>query len=122
MTIASYVLQNILTAIFLIVSLQKIVGHRQQVNIFKNLKLPQWFRIVTGWVELIGVVGLIIGFWVPWVVAIAGIWFGITMLVGSVTHIRVGDPIGKAMPAILLLVISMGLTTLTFSELQSVFS
>ncbi|MGP4080677.1 DoxX family protein [Pseudalkalibacillus sp. R45] len=112
--ITSFVLQSILVALFLSVSLQKISGHPQQVNIFKNLKLPQWFRVVTGWVQLVGVVGLIIGFWVTWVVVIAGLWFGITMLIGMIAHIRVKDPFSKSIPAFVLLVISVTLSTLNF--------
>ena len=116
------VLQGILAVLFLSVSLQKIVGHPLQVDIFKNLKLPQWFRVVTGWVELAGVVGLVIGFWLPWVLVIAGLWFGVTMLVGMMAHIRVKDPFSQSIPAFVLLVISITLTTLNFSEFQVVFS
>jgi len=118
--IISYVLQGILAALFLSVGVQKVLGHQQQVDIFENLKLPQWFRVVTGWVELVGVVGLIIGFWLQWVVVIAGLWFGITMLVGMIAHIRVKDPLSKSTPAFVLLVISIILSTLNFSELQSI--
>lgn len=51
-----FLLQFILIVIFSIVVLQKIMGDRQQINIFNDLKLPQWLRVVTG------VAGLIIGF------------------------------------------------------------
>lgn len=118
--ITSFVLQVILVVLFISVSLQKIMGHQLQVDIFKNLKLPQWFRLVTGWVELVGVVGLIIGFWLSWVVVIAGVWLGITMLVGMIAHIRVKDPLSKSTPAFVLLVISITLSVLNFSELQSI--
>lgn len=116
------VLQGILTALFLSVGIQKILGHELQVDIFKDLKLPQWLRVVTGWVELVGVTGLIIGFWVPWVVVIAGLWFAITMLVGLITHIRVKDSFSKTAPAFVLMVLSITLSILNFSELQSILS
>src|SRR5690625_4765977 len=118
--IISYVLQGILAALFLSDGIQKVLGHQQQIDIVENLKLHQWFRVVTGWVELVGVVGLIIGFWLQWVVVIAGLWFGITMLVGMIAHIRVKDPLSKSTPAFVLLVISIILSTLNFSELQSI--
>lgn len=119
--IISFVLQGILGVLFLSVGIQKILGDQLQVDIFKNLKLPQWFRVVTGWIELVGVAGLIIGFWLPWVLVIAGLWFAVTMLVGMIAHIRVKDQLSKCVPAFVLLVVSITLCTLNFSELQSVF-
>ncbi|MFG6150353.1 MULTISPECIES: DoxX family protein [Halobacillus] len=120
--IISFVLQGILCFLFLIVGIQKIVGYQLQVDIFKDLKLPQWFRIVTGWVQLVGVVGLIIGFWLPWVVVITGVWFAITMLGAVFAHIRVKDPFSASLPAFILLVISLTLSALHFAELQSILS
>lgn len=117
--VISFVLQFILIVIFVSVGIQKILGHEQQISIFKHLKLPQWFRVVTGWVEVAGVVGLIIGFWLPWVVVIAGLWFAITMLIGVIVHIRVKDSYSKSIPAFILLIISVTLSTLNFFELQN---
>ncbi|WP_245799227.1 DoxX family protein [Virgibacillus siamensis] len=110
--IISFVLQGFLAVLFLSLGIQKIMGHELQVDIFKNLKFPQWFRVVTGWVQLVGVAGLIIGFWLPWVVTIAGLWFAVTMLVAIIAHIRVKDPLGKTIPAFVLLIISITLGTL----------
>lgn len=115
-------LQGFLAVLFFSLGIQKIMGHEIQVDIFRNLKLPQWFRVVTGWVELVGVIGLIIGFWVPWVLVIAGLWIGITMLIGMIAHIRVKDPFSKSIPSFVLLVISVTLSTLNFSEIQSILS
>lgn len=112
-----FLLQFILISIFLTVGIQKILGHEQQVDIFKDLKLPQWLRVVTGWVELVGVAGLIIGFWMPWVVVIAGLWFAVTLLVAMITHIRVKDSFGKTTPAFVLMVLSITLSILNFSKL-----
>ncbi|WP_174613701.1 DoxX family protein [Virgibacillus ihumii] len=120
--ITSFVLQGILAVLFLSLGIQKIMGHELQVDIFKDLKLPQWLRLVTGWVEIVGAAGLIIGFWLPGVVVIAGLWFAVTMLVGMITHIRVKDSFSKTAPAFVLMVISIILSTLNFSELQSFLS
>lgn len=118
----SFVLQIILAVLFLTVSLQKIFGNQQQVDIFKSLNLPQWFRVVTGWVEFIGVAGLIIGLWFQWAAILAGLWLGITLLVGFVTHIRVRDPISKTSPSFIIAVLSITITITNLPGLQNVFS
>lgn len=58
---------------------------------FKHWGLPQWFRMVTGIVELAGALLLIIGYWSP-ISAMAGsLLLGITGVGGILTHIRVKD-------------------------------
>jgi len=118
--IISFVMQGILGVLFLSVGIQKILSDQLQVDIFKSLKLPQWFRVVTGCVELVGVVGLIIGFWLPWVLVMAGLWFAVTMLIGMIAHVRVKDPFSKSAPAFMLLVVSITLSTINFSELKNI--
>ncbi|MFA1819747.1 DoxX family protein [Virgibacillus oceani] len=120
--IISFMLQGILSVSFSVAGIQKIMGDRRQVDMFKNLRLPQWFRVVTGWVQLVGVVGLIIGFWLPWVVVIAGLWFAVTMLVAMLAHIRVKDPFRESASAFMFLVVSFTLSMLRFSELQGILS
>lgn len=107
MTILSIVLQCLLILVFLLAGGSKIAGAKVQVEAFNHLGLPQWFRVVTGLVQYIGVAGLIIGFWYPWAVALAGIWLGITMLLGAMAHFKVKDPAAKAMPAMVLAVIAI---------------
>lgn len=114
-----FLLQFILIAIFLIVSLQKIMGNQQQIDIFNDLKISQRLRVLTGWIELIGVVGLVIGFWSSWVVVIAGLWFAVIMLIAMIAHIRVKDPLGKCLPAFILLIVSV---LLVIFQLQSILS
>src|SRR5690606_15142328 len=108
------VLKGILIFMFFMLGMQKIVGHPMQVEIFKNLKLPQWFRIVTGWVQLVGVLLLVIGFWVNWMNVFAGIWLGITMLGAFISHLRIKDPIGKSMPAFVFCIISFVLVFVSY--------
>lgn len=107
-------LQMILGVLFLFAGTQKIIGERQQAEMFKNLKLPQWFRVVTGYVELAGVALLIIAFWIPGVLVIAGLWFGFTMLGAIIAHLRVKHPASEYLPALIFLVIFIILSTLQF--------
>ncbi|MCQ6564062.1 DoxX family protein [Paenibacillus mendelii] len=96
---------------FLLVSMafgggSKLAGAKNFVEMFESIKLPQWFRVVTGLVQLAGAVGLVIGYWYPAIAAWAGIWIGITMLVACFSHFRVKHPVGSAIPAFVITLIA----------------
>jgi len=96
---------------FLLVSMafgggSKLAGSKNFVEMFDSLRLPQWFRVVTGLVQLAGAVGLIIGYWQPAAAAWAGIWIGVTMLVACLTHFRVKHPASQAVPAFVITLIA----------------
>jgi putative oxidoreductase len=99
--IAAIVLQILLALMFLMAGFSKFKDKRQ-VEAFEHYGYPQWFRIVTGIVELVGAIGMIVGIWYPMVAHLAGVWLGITMLVAVITHIRAKDPAKMVLfPAIL---------------------
>ncbi|SMF74554.1 DoxX-like family protein [Paenibacillus uliginis N3/975] len=112
----SIVMQSILIFLFSILSLQKMFGAKQQIDIFWRLDLPQWFRIVTGVVQCIGAIGLVIGFWIPWAAAAAGVWLFITMVGGMAAHFRVKDPIDKVVPAFVLALMAAAITAINLAE------
>lgn len=90
----------------------KLAGAKNFVEMFESIKLPQWFRVVTGLVQLAGAVGLVIGYWNPAAAVWAGIWIGITMLVACLSHFRVKHPIGKAIPAFVITLIAATLVAI----------
>ncbi|MGO4268849.1 DoxX family protein [Paenibacillus sp. TAF58] len=99
---------------FLLVSMafgggSKLAGAKNFVEMFESLKLPQWFRVLTGLVQLVGAAGLVIGYWNPAAAVWAGIWIGITMLVAFFLHFRVKHPIGNAIPAFVITLIAASL-------------
>lgn len=122
MLIISIVLQSLLSLVFLMTGFMKITGNKQQVESFEHLNLPQWFRVVTGWVQLVGVAGLVIGFWNPGVLALAGLWLAITMLGGVIAHVRAKDPISQAIPAFILAILATIITIINLSDLLNMFS
>ncbi|WP_373232726.1 DoxX family protein [Cohnella sp.] len=102
---------------FLLVSMafgggSKLAGAKNFVEMFDSLKLPQWFRVITGLVQLAGAAGLVIGYWYPLVAAWAGIGIGITMLVACLSHFRVKHPVGSAMPAFVITLIAATLVAI----------
>ncbi|WP_227793458.1 DoxX family protein [Paenibacillus guangzhouensis] len=99
MVIISVILQSFLLVTMAFGGGSKLAGAKNFVEMFESLHLPQWFRVVTGLVQLVGAVGLVIGYWYPAAAAWAGIWIGITMLVACLTHFRVKHPVTQAIPA-----------------------
>lgn len=108
MNIVLVVLQSFLLVAMAFGGANKLLGTKNFVEMFASLKLPQWFRVVTGLVQLVGAAGLVIGYWKPEVAAWAGIWLGVTMLVAVLAHFRVKHPVGSAGPALLLTLIAAG--------------
>jgi putative oxidoreductase len=78
-------LQGIVAAAFLAAGLAKLAGAPFMVGIFEQIGLGQWFRIVTGVVEVTGAVALL----VPGLASIGGLWLGGTMVGAVATHLFV---------------------------------
>ncbi len=118
MDIVSIVLQALLAAAFFMSGLTKISGVKMQVDSFNHLKLPQWFRVVTGLVQWVGVTALIIGFWEPSWAAAGGLWLGVTMFGAVLAHARVKDSVKLMFPPIVLALLSLAVFFLQLSELS----
>ncbi|KQL50388.1 hypothetical protein AN964_22230 [Heyndrickxia shackletonii] len=122
MFIFSVILQSLLVLYYAFSGVAKIIGAKYWVDIFNQIQLPQWFRVVTGFVQLIGALLLIIGYWVGGPIAWAGIWLGITMILACFAHIRVKDSFGKTAPALMFAVLNIILVILNVDYLQHPFS
>ncbi|OMF21106.1 hypothetical protein BK133_28930 [Paenibacillus sp. FSL H8-0548] len=103
MLVITTLLQVILIAIFLLSGVGKIYGLPMHIDNFNRLRLPQWFRVVTGIVQLIGAAMFIIGFWKSDWAEIASLWLGITMIGAILAHVRVKDNLKQAAAAIIIL-------------------
>jgi len=122
MSIISVILQSLLVLYFAFSGCAKIAGAKYWVGIFEQIKLPQWFRVVTGFVQLIGAILLVIGYWIGGPVVWAGILLGITMIFACLAHIRVKDSLGKTAPALMFAVLNIILVLLNSDQLQYPFS
>lgn len=119
MNVVAIILEIVLSLVFLMAGSTKVFGVKMQVDSFKSLKLPQWFRVVTGLVQYVGVAALIIGLWEPSYAAWAGVWLGFTMLCAVAAHIRAKHTIGMSVPAIVLMLLSIAVILLHSSELAN---
>ncbi|MEC1179657.1 DoxX family protein [Metasolibacillus meyeri] len=102
MFIITTVVQAILIVIFLFSGVGKVYGSLMHIQNFTRLQLPQWFRVVTGITQLIGAMGLIVGYFYSQWATIAGIWLAIIMLGAIFAHIRIKDSFKQTLAAIVL--------------------
>jgi uncharacterized membrane protein YphA (DoxX/SURF4 family) len=121
MTVFAIVLQSLLIFYYVFSGTAKVAGAKYWADIFNNLGLPQWFRIVTGFVQLVGAAVLVIGYWNASAIAWGGIWLGITMLAAVLAHLRVKDPFGKTIPPVVFLVLIILLTAMNADGLMHSF-
>jgi putative oxidoreductase len=98
--IALWVLQALLAAAFIAAGGSKLAGVPQRVSLFDQIAMGQWFRQVTGLVEVLGAVALLM----PRTTACAAALLAFTRVCAAVTHLAVIG--GSPVPAIALSALS----------------
>lgn len=96
---AVWVLQILAAAAFLGAGGAKLAGVPQMVEVFQKVGVGQWFRYVTGTLEVLGAIGLLIPRYTFYAAALLA-----TVMVGAIiSHLTVlgGSPAG---PIVLLLI------------------
>jgi putative oxidoreductase len=81
--IGAWTVQGILAAAFLAAGSAKLAGVPFMVELFDQIGIGQWFRIVTGVVEVAGAIALV----VPSLASIGALWLGFTMVCAVATHL-----------------------------------
>ena len=92
-----WALQVVVAAAFFAAGLAKLAGVPFMIQVFDQIGVGQWFRIVTGVVEIVGAFALVY----PGTAAIGGLWLGFTMVGAMATHLFVLHS-NPAAPAVLL--------------------
>jgi putative oxidoreductase len=98
--IGLWTLQILAAAAFLTAGGFKLAGNPMMVEVFDQIGIGQWFRYVTGTVEIVGGLAIL----VPSSAAFGGALLAITMLCAIATHLFVIG--GNPGPAIVLLLIT----------------
>jgi len=83
--IGAWTIQGILAAAFFAAGVAKLTSIPFMVDLFAQIGLGQWFRVLTGAVEVAGAVALL----VPGLASIAGLWLGATMIGAVAAHLFV---------------------------------
>ena len=101
--IASWVLRILLAAAFLAAASSKLAGVSMMVQVFDQIGLGQWFRYVTAFVEIAGVVALFIS----GVTVLGALWLAATMFFALLSHLFIlhSNPAGAVILLILALVL-----------------
>ncbi|KLK92567.1 DoxX family protein [Microvirga vignae] len=103
---AAWALQLLLAAAFLAAGGAKLSGADQMVQVFEAIGVGEWFRYVTGLIEVIGAMALLI----PGSAAFGAAVLACTMVGAVFTHQFVIG--GSAVPAIALLVLALSVVWL----------
>jgi len=74
---------------------------------FAAYGLPVWFMWLIGGTKIALATGLLVGLWVPTLVLPCGVGMAILMVGAIVMHIKVGDQPMRALPAFVMLVLSI---------------
>ena len=102
MSIPIIIIQVVLGLLFLSIGSMTVAGRKMFVENFRRFGYPQWFRIVTGSLEALGGIGLLIGIWVPWLAELASAGLTLVMLGAVLTQLRTRDPLKKIALAIVM--------------------
>ena len=93
-----WLLQILAAGMFFMASFGKLSGNPQMVGLFQAVGLGQWFRYVTGGIELVSAVFLL----VPRLAAVGAALLVCTMIGAIITHVTVLHN-SPAIPVVLLL-------------------
>jgi putative oxidoreductase len=102
MSIPIIIVQVVLGLLFVLIGSMTVAGRKMFVENFRRFGYPQWFRVVTGSLEVLGGLGLLIGIWLPWLAALASAGLALVMLGAVSTHLRIREPLQKiALPIVM---------------------
>jgi hypothetical protein len=88
------------------------------VSEFRRFGLPDSQRVLTGVLQLLGSVGLVVGLYLPLLGALASGGLALMMLVAFGTRIKVGDGFLQSAPSLIFLVINAWLSFSFYSQLR----
>jgi len=114
--VALWLTQITLAAMFLFVGGLKLAGAPQLVALFDAIGIGQWFRYVTGSIEVVSAVALLVPTWA----AFGALLLIPTMVGAMITHLFIVG--GSAMPATLLLVGSLAIAWVRRDQLANALS
>lgn len=102
-SIGLWIATLVLVAIFLMAGSSKVTGGPQMVEEFHRFGYPDWFRVLIGFVEIVGAIVLLF----PRTAAPAAVILGGIMVGAAGTHLRIGDGLATLVPLALLALLGL---------------
>lgn len=97
-SLASWLVSGVLFVIFLGAGLTKLAGTEMAVQMFDQFGYPAWFMYLTGALEVIGAVLVVI----PGARFLGGVILALVALGATSTHLRMGELVEAILPAVLM--------------------
>jgi uncharacterized membrane protein YphA (DoxX/SURF4 family) len=113
-SISVWTLKALLALAFLAAGGAKLSGAPMMVETFEHIGLGQWFRYLTGALEVAGAIALLI----PSVAAFGALLLCCIMVGAVITHVVIG---GSVVPAIALLLMSATIASIHRSQIDDLF-
>ena len=111
--LGAWVLQVVVAAAFFAAGAAKLAGVPFMIQIFDQIGVGQWIRIVARVVEIVGAFALVY----PGMAAIGGLWLGFTMVCAVATHVFILH--SSPAPAAVLLALNVLIVYLRRDELAA---
>jgi uncharacterized membrane protein YphA (DoxX/SURF4 family) len=102
------IVQGLLIVCFIMFGIMKLTGNAQQVVLFTEVfGYAKGFMYFVGACEVLGALGLAIGFRKPKITLFASLGFVLLMAGAVFSHLNAGQGMSDAAPAIILLILSL---------------
>ncbi len=107
MVISSLIVQVVIGTLFAFLSFLAFTGASYTKEKMIHLQLPDYFRYVTGFVQFMGGMFMLIGIWYTDVAVLGGVWITMIMLVGIILRMKSHESILSTTPAIIIGILSI---------------
>lgn len=107
MLIVAIVLQVLLALAFLLSGGRKLARTKSSLALRDLLHVAPWFWSVTGVIEVLAAVGLLVGIWVPLLAFLGGLTLAATMVGAIFTQVVNKQPFQRAVPGVVLLALAV---------------
>lgn len=101
------ILQGLLVVGFTAFGVMKLTGSAMQVQTFEGFGYPLAFMYFIGFCEILGAIGLLVGFWKSRIALLAAGGLVLLMTGAVFSHFKAGQGIGLIMPALVFLILSL---------------
>ncbi|MGM9950159.1 MAG: DoxX family protein [Lysinibacillus sp.] len=107
MLVVIWILLGVLAIVFMIVGYGKLSGSRSYYFAFIRWRLPDWFRLFTGVVEMLGAFLLFLGIWFATSILFGAILLLLVCIGGTLVHLSAKDSTEDMIPILLLGLLSL---------------